>query len=230
MSCFRSGIPVIFFSLVATALYVYSALPGTNWSCDKGKGTPWGKCEAGAVSLWKVKNCTDAETNPTATLSSDFVAGNFGPNTYSSAFENCSDVSKITSDNTTLECCTTTLKPSLSDFKDTSLGERDGTILGVLMGGLFSIAAFLTVILCKTRKWVLVICAFLATVFGIASIGLWIEFDKGVINKDTVINIFDGKAGMGEGFLMACGGVVANFVALLASCAVRKVDKYEFIS
>jgi len=129
-----------------------------------------------------------------------------------------------------LTCCTSNLKPSFKDFQDLSLGERDGTVLSVIMGALCSVMAFFVVAFCKTRKITLVLATFFATVFGIAAVGLWIEFDKGVIDKDTVINVFNGKAGMGEGFLLVCCAVVANFVALLTSCAVRKVDKYEFIS
>ena len=98
------------------------------------------------------------------------------------------------------------------------------------MGALFSVLAFGVVAFCKTRKKTLVFVTFMATVFGIAAVGLWIEFDKGVIDKDTVINVFSGKAAMGEGFLLCCGAAVANFVALLTSCAVRQVDKYEFLS
>merc|ERR1719240_134753 len=222
MSCFRSGVPVLFFSFLAAALYIYAGLPSTNWSCEKSSGI-FKKCEAGSVSLWKIKNCTNTTTDE------------FGPSTVamltsgSAADSGKNSTAQCDTENG-LTCCTSFLKPSVSDFKSLSLGERDGTVLSVICGALFSIFVFLVVAACKTKKTLLVIMAFLATVFGIAAVGLWIEFDKGVIDSETFKLIFSGKAGMGEGFMLTCAAVVANFIALLTSCAVRKVDKYEFIS
>jgi len=216
MTCFRSGVPVLFFSIVAAALYIYAGLPSTNWSCEKSSGI-FKKCEAGSVSLWKVKNCTNATVNLDFGPSAEATLG-FGNGTADCETDNG------------LTCCTSDLKPSFSDFKSLSLGERDGTVLSVICGALFSIIVFFVVAACKARKILLVITSFLATVFGIAAIGLWIEFDKGVIDSDTFKKIFSGSAGMGEGFMLTCGAVVANFIALLTSCAVRQTDKYEFIS
>jgi hypothetical protein len=181
-------------------MYVYAGLPTTDWSCDSSG------CAEGSVGLWKIKNCTKG-TN----ASSSFE--DFGPLTDADP-----------------NCTITNIKPSLKDFQTVSLGERDGTVVGICFGVIFSMLSLATTACCKSRRWLVVSMPFLATVCGIVAVAMWIEFSVGSIDKDNVINIVSGKTKMGEGFILSCGGAVANFVALICAYMVKKFDKYEFIS
>ena len=187
-------------------MYVYAGLPTTNWSCDSAG------CAEGAVGLWKIKNCTSS--NASSTPDTYFANDDFGP-VVSAAEANCT---------------ITNIKPSLKDFESVVLGERDGTVAGILLGVIFSLFSIASTACCKGSKCIVVMVPLLATVCGISSAALWITFSTGSIDADKVLNIVDGNTKMGEGFILACGGAVANFVALICSFMVKKFDKYEFIS
>jgi len=120
---------------------------------------------------------------------------------------------------TPLEVCTDIHNIlNISRITDPSFGERDGSLAGLMLGGLMALFGLLAV--CCNKKCAVVGLSITSFIFCCAGVGCFVVFKLTMLDIDGVEFAWD------YGFGIACSSVALALLASASACCMRRHNEY----